>query len=162
MNSEKMPITVAGYRKILAEFDFLKNKERPIVVKTIEWARSNGDLSENGDYIYAKKKLREIDSRLEYLSKRIQNYQVIDPETLSSDKVTFGASVKVFDFSLNCEKVFKIVGEDESDPSHGKISYLSPIAKALIGKKSGDLVEVKTPKGSVEFEILEIAFEKID
>ncbi|MCS6894199.1 MAG: transcription elongation factor GreA [Deltaproteobacteria bacterium] len=158
MEEEKLLITKFGYTLLIEEYNNLKNVERIQVTKTLEWARSNGDLSENGDYIYAKKRLREIDERLNYLSVRLSKFQVIDPCNINSDFVEFGATVRVLDLMTDKEQTFVIVGEDEINPSQGLISYKSPIGKALLGKKEGDIVEVETPKGRREFEILQISY----
>ncbi len=158
----KFFITKKGYHEILEEYNRLKNVERINVTKTIEWARSNGDLSENGDYIYAKRRLREIDERLAYIASRLSKYVVVDPVSINSDTIQFGATVKLLDMDDDKEITYMIVGEDEIDPDRGLISYKSPIGMALLGKRVGDYVEVTTPRGRREFEILEITFKDRD
>lgn len=161
MSGSKILITRFGYEKVLQEYNYLKTVERVQVTKTIEWARSNGDLSENGDYIYAKRRLREIDERLDYISKRLSVYEVVDPVSVDEMVVTFGSLVTVLDLDTDHEHQFWIVGEDEIDPSKGYISYMSPIGRALMGKEVGALVDVETPKGVRSFEILKIG-KKLD
>lgn len=155
----KYLITKKGFDALLDEYNRLKTIERVEVTKTIEWARSNGDLSENGDYLYAKRRLREIDERLAYLASRLSRYEVVDPASIESDAIQFGATVKLLDLQTDKEIIYTIVGEDEIEPDKGLISYKSPIGRALLGKKVGDFVEVVTPKGSREFEILEIFYQ---
>lgn len=139
-------ITPEGFEKLRAEYSKLVNEERPKVVETVAWAAGNGDRSENADYIYGKRRLREIDSRLRFLAGRIEKAEVVDPKTLSGKSVLFGATVTLLDEEEN-EVVYQIVGEDEWDVSKNKISWKSPVAKALLGKKEGDEVLVKKPAG---------------
>lgn len=155
---EKNYITPSGLRVLTEEFRLLKYKERPEVTRVVSWAAGNGDRSENGDYIYGKKRLREIDSRLRFLAKRIEAAEIIDPSSQTGTKVRFGATVKYLDPE---EKLVYIVGEDEIDPSKGKISWKAPLAKALMNKEEGDIVEFNTPKGVVEIEILNVRYEDI-
>ncbi len=150
-------ITPEGLKKLQDEFKELHHRERPELVKVVAWAASNGDRSENADYIYGKRRLREIDKRLHQLSKKIDAAQVIDPTTLSSDKVVFGATVS-FENEDGEEKTYQIVGVDESDPKKGKISWNSPIAKALLGKKVDDEVALKKPNGTEYLTIIKIEF----
>jgi transcription elongation factor GreB len=156
--SEKNYITPQGLRALTQEFNYLKFTERPEVTKVVSWAAGNGDRSENGDYIYGKKRLREIDSRLRFLAKRIESAEVIDPSSLKGLKIRFGATVTYSDPE---EKTVFIVGEDEIDPARGKISWKSPLAKALMNKEPGDVVEFHTPKGLVEVEILDVTYKEI-
>ncbi len=135
--------------------------QRPQVVNTVSWAAGNGDRSENGDYIYGKKRLREIDRRVRFLTKRLESAEVIDPTKVVSDKVLFGATVVVENESGE-EKTFSIVGLDETEPALGKISYRSPMGSALLQKKIDDVAYVKTPKGIEEYLIVDIRYEKID
>lgn len=156
--SEKNYITPHGLRALTQEFNYLKLTERPEVTRVVSWAAGNGDRSENGDYIYGKKRLREIDSRLRFLAKRIESAEVIDPSSLKGLKIRFGATVTYSDPE---EKTVFIVGEDEIDPARGKISWRSPLAKALMNKEPGDVVEFNTPKGLVEVEIVEVTYREI-
>jgi len=150
-------ITPEGFKKLQAEFHQLFHEERPKLVETVAWAAGNGDRSENGDYIYGKRRLREIDKRLKFLRDRIENAQVVDPATVKSEKVVFGATVTIIDEDEN-EKQYVIVGEDEIEPGNNKISWKSPMAKALLGKQVGDEVEVQRPAGSLFAEITKISF----
>lgn len=150
-------ITPEGLKKLQDEFKELHHRERPELVKVVAWAASNGDRSENADYIYGKRRLREIDKRLHQLSKKIDAAQVIDPKTLNSDKVVFGATVS-FENEDGEERTYKIVGVDESDPKKGRISWNSPIAKSLLGKKVDDEVAMKKPAGTEYLTITKIKF----
>lgn len=153
-------MTPLGAKKLQDELRKLKSVERPEVVKTVEWAAGNGDRSENGDYTYGKKRLREIDRRLRYLNKRLESVEIIDPTTLNSDKVLFGATVTFRDEN-DVEKTFSIVGLDEADVLKKKISWVSPLAKALFNSREGDLVQFHSPKGSQEIEIIRIEYKAI-
>jgi transcription elongation factor GreB len=155
---QKNLITPNGFKKLQEEFARLKHEDRPKIVETVSWAASNGDRSENGDYIYGKKKLREIDKRLQFLSARIKQAEVIDPSTINSDRVSFGATVRVLNEDDE-EIVYSIVGVDESEPSIGLISWLSPIAKALNNSKAGDLVSYQAPSGERDLEVLSVSYE---
>lgn len=155
--TEKNYITPTGLQKLQAEYTELFHKERPKVVETVAWAASNGDRSENADYQYGKKRLREIDRRLKFLTDRLDAAEVVDPSKVQSDKVLFGATVTILD-EIDVEHTYQIVGEDELDPSKGKISWKSPIAKAVLGKKIGDAVMIQKPAGAVEVEIVAIAY----
>lgn len=150
-------ITPEGLKNLQDEFKQLHHGERPELVKVIAWAASNGDRSENADYIYGKRRLREIDKRLHQLSKKIDAAMVVDPKTLSSDKVVFGATVS-FETEDGETKIYQIVGTDEYDPKKGKISWKSPIAKALLGKKIDDEVALKKPSGTEYLTITDIKF----
>ncbi len=154
---EKHYITPLGFRNLQEQLRELLYKERPKITEVIAWAAANGDRSENADYIYGKKRLREIDKKIEQLSKILDNAQVIDPKTIKASEVRFGATVTVIDEEGE-EKEWSIVGIPEVDPSNGLISWQSPIARALIGKREGDWVEVKTPKGEQEFQIIKIRY----
>ncbi|OFZ29072.1 MAG: transcription elongation factor GreB [Bdellovibrionales bacterium RIFCSPHIGHO2_01_FULL_40_29] len=157
MAEQRNYITPAGFEKLRSEYTTLLNGERPQVVATVAWAASNGDRSENADYIYGKRRLREIDKRLHFLQKKMESAEVIDPATLKSDKVIFGATV-----TLENEDgesiVYQIVGADEFDIKLGKISWNSPVAKALLGKKCDDEVVIKKPNGEETVIILDIQF----
>lgn len=153
-------ITPAGFRKLQAEFTQLKSKERPELVKVIEWAAGNGDRSENGDYIYGKRRLREIDRRLRFLSRQINAAEVVDPTTITSDQVLFGATVTVRDED-DRERRYTIVGVDEIDIERGRISWVSPLATALFKAHLGDIVTFRAPKGPVELEIIDLRYETV-
>lgn len=140
-------ITPSGFQALRAEYQQLLHGERPRVVETVAWAASNGDRSENADYIYGKRRLREIDRRLKFLTERLETAEVVDPVSAKSDRVLFGATVTVSDMDGN-EMIYQIVGEDELDPKAGKISWRSPIATALLGKRQGDEVLVQKPNGA--------------
>ncbi len=151
-------ITPAGYQRLKDEFDQLWKMERPELVKTITWAASNGDRSENGDYIYGKRRLREIDRRLRFLSKRLDNAEVVDPTIRGEcDQVFFGATVTVGN-ARGEEHTYSIVGMDETDPGCGRISWISPLAKALLKAREGDVVSLNTPRGMEELEVMKIRY----
>ena len=149
-------ISPAGYARLKAELKALVEVERPEVVRTVSWAAKNGDRSENGDYLYGKKRLREIDRRVRFLIKRLEAAEVVDAAGRDGDQVFFGATVKLKDKSIT------IVGIDETDTSKGRISWISPVAKALIKAREGDKVLLKTPGGVEELEILEVRYDPID
>jgi transcription elongation factor GreB len=149
-------ITPAGFARLKAELKQLVEVERPEVVKTVSWAASNGDRSENGDYIYGKKRLREIDRRVRFLIKRLENAEVVRSAGRDSDQVFFGATVRVR--MKDGEKELSIVGLDEVDPAQGKVSWISPVAKALIKAREGDTVLLRSPAGEEQVEILEVRY----
>lgn len=150
-------ITAAGLQKLKSELKELLHGERPKLVQTVAWAASNGDRSENADYIYGKRRLREIDRRVALLTDKIEKAQVVDPSTIRSEKVVFGAKVKVVDESGE-ENIYHIIGEDETSIENLQISWRSPIATALLGKKVGDEVIIRRPAGDITVEILSIDF----
>jgi transcription elongation factor GreB len=151
-------VTPSGLAALQAEFQQLMYGERPKVVETVRWAGGNGDRSENGDYIYGKKRLREIDRRVRYLVKRIDNAKVVDPELQKSlTKVFFGATV-TYQEANGHQTCVKLVGVDEADISQGKISWTSPVAKALLKSEVGDTVKLKTPTGHATLTILKIIY----
>lgn len=151
-------VTPGGYARLQAELNQLLKVERPTVVNIVSWAAGNGDRSENGDYIYGKKRLREIDRRLRFLSKRIDTAVVVDPtQHTESGRVYFGATVTVLD-DHGAESVYAIVGIDEADPGRGRISWISPLAKALIKAELGAEVRFQTPGGWRELEIIAIQY----
>ena len=155
-------MTPAGYRRLKEEALHLLDKERPELVKVITWAASNGDRSENADYIYGKRRLREIDRRIRFLTRRLDNAEVVDPATREpTDQVFFGATVTVTDDDGN-EKVYSIVGIDEADVSRGRISWISPLARQLLKAREGDTVTIHTPGGDEVLEIVEVAYLPID
>ena len=146
---------------MMRELKFLVESDRPEVVKTVSWAASNGDRSENGDYIYGKRRLREIDRRIRYLMKRLENAEVVDPRDQDQDRVFFGATVTYAD-STGREHTVSIVGLDEADASKGRVSWISPIAKALLRSREGDLVKLQIPGGTEEIEVLEVRYQTLD
>ncbi len=154
--TEKILITPEGYKKLLEEMEDLQKRQRPEIIKEIEEARAKGDLSENAEYHAAKEKHALIENRISELSEKINNAQIVDPNTVPKDRVNFGCTVVLYDIDNDEEIKYMIVGEDESDPSKGKISINSPIAKALLGKEEGDEIEVQVPAGTRRFEIEEI------
>lgn len=154
-------ITPAGAAKLRAELKDLLYVQRPEMVRTVTWAASNGDRSENGDYIYGKRRLREIDRRIRFLGKRLDIAEIVDPAQQASDRVLFGATVTVLD-EEGSRRTYSIVGIDETEVRRGRVSWISPIAKALLQAKVGDVVSLKTPKGDEELEILEISFQTLD
>ena len=151
-------MTPQGFERMREELMTLMRKERPEVVQVVSWAAANGDRSENGDYIYGRKRLREIDRRLGYLSKRLERSEVVDPAKRSkTDQVFFGATV-VYANARNEERTVKIVGVDEVDPGRGHVSWISPIARALLRAHEGDVVRMHTPGGEEEIEILKVTY----
>lgn len=151
-------ITPQGYQRIREELLQLIDTERPEVVKIVHWAASNGDRSENGDYIYGKRRLREIDRRIRFLTKRLDLAEVVDPSIhQGSDQVFFGATVTYVN-SAGSEQSITIVGIDELDPLKGKISWVSPVARALTKSREGDVVTLTTPAGVDELEILSVTY----
>ncbi|MCS6838534.1 MAG: transcription elongation factor GreB [Bdellovibrionaceae bacterium] len=155
MSQRRNYITPKGFQKLKEELEHLLFKERPKLVETIAWAASNGDRSENADYIYGKRRLREIDSRIRYLQQRLDEALVVDPFQVSTERVVFGVRVVLENESGN-QVIYQIVGEDEIDVKRGFISWKSPLAQALLGKKEGDEVVVKTPNQEMEYLILKI------
>ena len=155
-------ITPAGYARLKNEALHLLNVERPELTKVIAWAASNGDRSENADYIYGKKRLREIDKRIRFLTKRMEAAEIVDPATREDcDQVFFGATVTVLD-EKGDEHTYRIVGVDETDTSRKHISWISPMAMALLKSRAGDVVTVKTPAGEQELEVLEVRYEAFE
>jgi len=155
----KIPITKKGYAALQAEFERLKKVERPKNIKEIEEARGHGDLSENAEYHAAKERQSHIDARIRDLEHKLAEAQIIDTSNLSTEKVVFGATVTVKDTQTETEQRYTLVGPDEGDLKNGKISVQSPVGRALIGKRVGDTVEVKTPVKVVEYEVRNICFE---
>jgi transcription elongation factor GreB len=149
-------ITVAGFARLKAELKQLVEVERPEVVKTVSWAAALGDRSENADYIYGKRRLREIDRRVRFLIKRLEAAEIVNSAGRDTDQVFFGAAVTVR--SKVDERQLTIVGVDEVDPAHGRISWMSPVAKALIKAREGDTVTVRAPGGDEKLEILEVRY----
>jgi len=154
----KYYITRRGFLRLKAELDHLLRTERPEVVSVVSWAASNGDRSENGDYIYGKRRLREIDRRIRFLIKRLESATVVDPEAQENlDQVFFGATVTVCDQDGE-EATYQIVGVDETNAGSGLISWISPLAKALLKARVGDSVRFASPGGLRELDILEIKY----
>ncbi|WP_420564131.1 transcription elongation factor GreA [Thalassobaculum sp.] len=156
---EKVPMTAEGHARLTDELKNLKSVERPAVIKAIAEAREHGDLSENAEYHAARERQSFIEGRVAELEDVISRCEVIDPKKLKGETVTFGVTVEVADEETDEETAYTIVGPYEADISRGFISTSSPIARALIGKRVGDSVEVTTPKGSKSFEILSIAIQ---
>ncbi len=158
---QRVPMTPTGYEALKQELKRLKSVDRPANIKDIEEAIAHGDLSENAEYHAAKEKQAHIAGRMAMLDDRIARAQVIDTAGQSSDKVLFGATVKLSDVETEDEVLYTLVGEEEADAKQGRISVTSPVARALMGKEVGDAVTVKVPKGVREFEVLEIRFDPL-
>jgi len=154
-------VTPAGYARLKAELKQLVEAERPEVVRTVSWAASNGDRSENGDYIYGKKRLREIDRRVRFLIKRLEGAEVVDNAGRDSDQVFFGATVLIRT-AAGEERRLTIVGADEVDPARGRVSWVAPIARALLKARAGDEVTLRSPAGRERLEILDVQYLAID
>ncbi len=150
-------ITSSGYERLRRELQHLLDRERPELVKVISWAASNGDRSENADYIYGKRKLRQIDGRIRFLNQRLEIAEVIDPARAGLDQVFFGATVSYVD-GKGVERTIVIVGEDEVDPVRGHVSWISPVARALNKAREGDVVSVRTPAGVDQLEITTVQY----
>jgi transcription elongation factor GreB len=158
MTEHANPITPAGYRRLREEYEALYGVERPKLVETIAWAAANGDRSENGDYIYGRKRLREVDRRIDWLSKRMKSARVTDPAAQPDRaRVWFGATVTLAD-EKDEERVVTLVGEDEADASEGRISWRSPIGRAIRAAAVGDVRRVALPGGERDYEIVAIAY----
>jgi len=155
---QKIPMTAEGHRALDEELRRLKTVERPAVIQAISEAREHGDLSENAEYHAAKERQGWIEGRLQELEDKLARAQIIDTSKMSGDTVKFGATVTVVDEDTDAEATYKIVGDDEADVRSGKISLSSPIARALINKETGDVVEVNAPGGVKSFEILKVAW----
>ena len=157
-------VTPNGLRLLRDELDHLRRVERPKVVEVVAWAAANGDRSENGDYIYGKKRLREIDRRLHFLMKRIESAEVVDPARQKNhDRVFFGATVTYVDADGGFddeESTVRIVGIDEASTARGEVSWVSPIARALLRAEEGDVVALSTPGGAKRIEVVKIAYEE--
>lgn len=158
-SDEKNYITPEGFAALQAEFHQLYKVERPEVVRTVSWAAGNGDRSENGDYIYGKRRLRQIDSRCRHLMRRMDLAEIVDSSLQQHlEKVFFGAWVTLFNLEDDSEHTYRIVGKDEIEPTKGYISWISPLAKAMLGKSIGDTVRVATPKAEEAFEVIDIHY----
>jgi transcription elongation factor GreB len=157
MSGRERYITPEGFKRVRAEYDALFGVDRPKLVDTISWAAANGDRSENGDYIYGRKKLREIDRRLGYLAKVMKQAKVVDPSSQATDQVRFGARVEIADED-DQRRTLTIVGDDEADASAGSIGWSAPLARALIGAKVGDARIVRLPAGEKSYEVVAITY----
>ena len=154
-------MTPPGYARLKSELAHLLDVERPELVKVVSWAASNGDRSENGDYIYGKKRLREIDRRIRYLTKRLGSAVVVDPAARGdTEQVYFGATV-TYATGPGEEHTVSIVGMDETDASRGRVSWISPIAKALLRKQPGDRLRLVTPGGLEDIEVIDVRYEAL-
>jgi len=157
MSQVRNYITPQGIEALRSEYEQLVKIERPKTVETVAWAAGNGDRSENGDYIYGKRRLREIDRRLRYLGKKIESAHIVNPLEMQTDKVAFSATVSV-EYEDGSHKIFQIVGEDEIDAVGCKISWKSPMAKSLLGKKIDDEVLIPRPKGDTWVVITKVEY----
>ena len=164
--SPKLPVEVKNYitplglARLKTELHELLSKTRPDLVQVVSWAAGNGDRSENGDYLYGKKRLREIDRRIRFLTQRLEIAEVIDPVTVKSKQIQFGASITYLNEEGQTKKI-SIVGIDESNPAQGKISWISPLAKSLLNHLANDVVSFKSPKGEEELEIVSVEYREI-
>jgi len=155
-------MTAGGYRRMRSELLQLLDVERPEVVRTVSWAASNGDRSENGDYIYGKKRLREIDRRIRFLTRRLDAAEVVDVGAREpTDQIFFGATVSYLTGKGERQQV-TIVGVDEVDPAHRRVSWISPIARALLKAREGDSVQFMTPSGVESLDVLEVRYDPLD
>lgn len=161
MKEKKNYITAKGYQKLVEELDQLVRVERPEVTRLVQWAASNGDRSENADYLYGKRRLREIDRRIRFLSSRLDAAVVVDPSQTQSERIQFGATVEVTDEDGN-SRHFTIVGVDEVNTAKGHISWQSPIGRSLLGKIEGEEVFIQVPAGEMVFEIVWIKYQSIE
>lgn len=155
---ERFPMTPSGLVKLQEELRRLKSDERPAIIRAIAEARAHGDLSENAEYHAAKERQSFVEGRIAELEDKTSRAEVIDPSTMSGGTVRFGATVKVVDEETDVEKQYQIVGADEADIEHGRISITSPIARAMIGKTTGDQIEVHAPGGARYYEILDVGY----
>ncbi len=154
-----VPVTLAGKQKLEAELKQLKTVERPKVIKAIAEARAHGDLSENAEYDAARERQSFIEGRIQELEDKLARVEVVDPKQIRTDRIVFGATVKLKDLDSDEVKTYSIVGTDEMDVKLGRVSIESPIARALLQKGVGDVVSVRIPKGEREYEILGITYE---
>lgn len=156
--SDKQPMTVIGKQKLDQELKQLIQVERPDVIRAIEEARGHGDLSENADYDAAKERQGFVEQRIADIQAKLANAEIVDPTSIKSDKVVFGATVTILDIEQDKEITYQLVGVDEANVKEGKLSVFSPLGRALIGKKKSDIVEVNSPKGDKEYEIIKFQF----
>ncbi len=158
MQQKSNPITPAGFAALKARYDHLLGTERPAIVEIVSWAAGNGDRSENGDYLYGRKRMREIDRELGHIARRMKIARVVEPsEQPDRTRVFFGATVTLADED-DCEKIVTLVGDDEQDAGQGRIGWSSPLARALKGASVGDLRSVRLPSGEKEWEVIAIAY----
>jgi transcription elongation factor GreB len=154
-------MTPAGHARLRDELKHLLDEERPELVRTVAWAASNGDRSENGDYIYGKRRLREIDRRIRFLTKRLDSAEVVDPSAReATDQIFFGATVTYIE-GTGEERTITIVGMDEVDPRRNRVSWIAPVARALIKARTGDVVAFESPRGLEELEIVDVRYEPV-
>lgn len=158
MATDKQPMTFTGKVKLDNELKRLLQVERPDVIRAIEEARGNGDLSENADYDAAKERQAFIEARIAEIQGKLAVAEVVEPSTIKSDRIVFGATVVLCDLESDEEVTYQIVGEDEADVKAGKISVFSPLSRSMIGKRKGDVVELKSPKGEREYEVVRFEF----
>lgn len=158
MSLETLPITIYGKQMLEAELKKLILEERPAIIKAIEEARSHGDISENAEYDAAKERQGMIEGRIGEIQGKLAGVEAVDPSTIKSEHIVFGATVEILDTDSDEGSTYQIVGVDEADVKKGKISIISPLARAMIGKKKGDLIMVQSPKGDKEYEIVSLKF----
>jgi transcription elongation factor GreB len=151
-------ITPAGHHRLQDELKHLVKVERPKVVETVAWAAGNGDRSENGDYIYGKKRLREIDGRIRFLTKRLEIAEIVDPASQKNREQAFFGATVTYATADDKEHTVTIVGIDEADADHGRVSWIAPVARALLKSRVGDVVELKGPRGVDTLEVVSIAY----
>lgn len=156
MSTERVPMTIEGYKKLEDQLQRLKSEERPRIIQAIAEARAHGDLSENAEYHSAKEAQGLNEARVAEIEDKLSRAEVIDPTKMTGETIKFGATVRLIDEDTEEEVTYQIVGEDESSVRDGKISIRSPIARALIGKSVGDTAEVTTPKGARSYEVLKV------
>ena len=155
---DKVPMTNNSYDSMEVELKTLKSEERPNIIKAIAEAREHGDLSENAEYHAAKEQQSFIEGRILEIEDKLRRAEVINPSSINSNKIVFGATIKLYDENSNLEITYKIVGVDETNVEKGLISFSSPVARSLMGKSEGDIAEVKTPGGKTTYEILKIEY----
>jgi len=155
---DKVPMTNNSYDLMEAELKILKSEERPNIIKAIAEAREHGDLSENAEYHAAKEQQSFIEGRIIEIENKLRRAEVIDPSSINSSKIVFGATIKLYDENSKLEITYKIVGVDETNVEKGLISFSSPVARSLMGKSEGDITEVKSPGGKTTYEILKIEY----
>ncbi len=158
---QRIPITPEGYKRLQDELDRLIKVERPRNIQAIAEARAHGDLSENAEYHAAKERQSFIEGRIQELQAKLAMAEVIDPSKINQSRIAFGAKVKVLDVEADEEYIFTLVGPDETDVKAGKISVTSPVGRSLLGKEVGDVVSIKAPARTIQYEILEISFEQL-
>jgi transcription elongation factor GreA len=158
MPSDRQPMTVAGKAKLESELKHLLQVERPGAIRAIEEARGHGDISENADYDAAKERQAFVEARIAEIQGKLASAEVVDTKQLKSNTIIFGAVVELQDCETDEKVTYQIVGEDESDVKQGKISVFSPMARSMIGKREGDIIELRSPKGEREFEVIKFSF----